>query len=236
MKRLVVFIMVFSAILFSQSITLDLQKKWSALRTFSATLEVQRAKTSKLLQIDPDYKYLFNARKTDIYFQAPHSLRIEGVPYGMLKVIYIINGSKYTVLVPGIHYKKQDDFKSVDRRTLSLDFGIIAPDFWGNYSLKVVRKTKTSIQIEAVPKDNTRKRTIWLNPGDFSLQKSVKYDSSGKIKVTYVFENYYKHPSGVVVPRKVKMFSPEGELIGEGEFKNIKINAQFPPNLFSPED
>lgn len=220
--------------LLSQSITNDIVKKWSSLKTYSATLEVKKAKTAKIQEMDPDYKYLFNARKTNIYYRAPHSLRIEGTPYGLLRVVYIINGGSYAVLIPGISYKKEENFKSVDQRVLSLDFGIIGPDFWENYSLKIVQRTQTSIQIEAVPKDNTRKREIWLNPNDLSLQKSVKYNSLGRVNVIYTFENHYKHSSGVVFPQKIKMFSPNGELIGEGEFKNLKINTPLSPNLFSP--
>lgn len=232
MKKFLIFLLP-AVILLSQSITNDIEKKWSVLKTFSATLEVKKAKTSKLSQMDPDYKYLFNARKTDIYYRAPHSLRIEGTPYGLLRVVYIVNGGSYSVWVPGIGYKKEDNFKSVDKRTLSLDFGIIGPDFWENYTLKVVQQSKTSIQLEAIPKDSERKRMLWLNPADLSLQKSVKYNSLGKVRVIYVFENHFKHSSGVTIPRKIKMFSPDGELVAEGEFKNIKINASLPPDLFS---
>lgn len=233
MRNLPVLAFILATILFAESITNELVKKWSSLQTFSATLEITKAKTSKLTEIDPDYKYLFNARKTKIYFSAPHSLRLEGTPYGMLKVIYIINGEKYAVIVPGIGYKKEENFKSIDRRTLSVDFGIISADFWDNYSLKVLKRSKTVLEIEAIPKDNTRKRVIWLNPDDLSLQKSIKYNSLGKINVIYTFENYYKHSSGIVVPRKIKMWSPQGELLAEGEFKNIKINTRLAPSLFS---
>ncbi len=232
MRKLAIFLTFFIVVL-SQSITNEIAKKWSALKTFSATLEVKKVKTAKLSQLDPDYKYLFNARKTNIYYQAPHSLRIEGTPYGVLRVVYIINGGGYTVLIPAIAFRKEENFKYIDQRTLSLDFGIIGPDFWENYSLKILQQTKTSIQIEAIPKDKSRKRVIWLNPSDLSLQKSVKYNSLGKVNVIYTFENHFKHPSGVVVPRKIKMFSPDGELVGEGEFKDIKINTPFSPNLFS---
>lgn len=232
MKKFAILLLA-SAVLFSQSIATDIQKKWSALKTFSATLELKEAKTSKLAQIDPDYKYFFNAKKTNIYYRAPYSLRLEGTPYLLLNVVYIINGDSYTVLAPGIKYKKEEKFKSIDKRTLTVDFGIIGPDLWDNYSLTVAQKTKTSIQIEAIPKDNTRKRMIWLNPNDLSLQKSSKYDSEGKVKIVYTFENHYKHSSGVAVPRKIKMLSPTGELLAEAELKDIKINTTLPANLFS---
>jgi len=233
MRKLAIFLL-FCLFLFPQSIKERIEEKWSSLKTYSATLVVKQAKTSKLTKLDPDYKYLFNARKTQIYFQAPHSLRLEGTPYGMLRVIYIINENKYLVWVPGIGYKKEDNFNGIDRKTLSLDFGIIGPDFWNDYDLKVVEETKNSLKIEATPKDNTRKRIIWINPNDFSLQKSWKMNSLGKLNVAYVFDNYFKDQSGVVIPRRIRMFSPDGELVAEGEFQNIKINSPLPQNLFSP--
>jgi len=233
MRKSLIFL-IYCVLLFSDSITKGIEKKWAPLKTFSATLEVTKVKTSKLTKMDPDYKYLFNARKTNIYYRAPDSLRLEGTPYGVLRVIYIVNGGNFAVLIPGLGYKKEDSFKAIDRRTLSLDFGIIGPDFLQNYTLKVVQSTKTSIQIEAIPKDNGRKRVIWLNPKDFSLLKCLKYNSLGKVSIIYTFENHFKHSSGIVIPRKMKLFAPDGELVAEGEFKNIRINEPLPPNLFSP--
>jgi outer membrane lipoprotein-sorting protein len=56
----------------------------------------------------------------------------------------------------------------------------------------------------------------------------------GKLNVAYVFDNHYKDQSGVVIPRRIRMYSPDGELVAEGEFQNIKINSSLPQNLFSP--
>ena len=232
--RKVALFLVFCIFLFPQTIKERIEERWSSLKTFSATLVVKNAKTSKLAKLDPDYKYLFNARKTQIYFQAPHSLRLEGTPYGMLRVVYIINSNRYAILVPGIGYKKEDNFKGIDRKILSLDFGILGPDFWNDYNIKVVEETKNSLKIEAIPKDNTRKRIIWINPNDLSLQKSWKLNSFGKLNVAYVFDNYYKDKTGVVIPRRIRMFAPDGELVAEGEFQNIKINSSLPEKLFSP--
>ena len=233
MRRFAIVFLV-SICLFPHSIKEKIEERWSSLKTFQAVLVVKQAKTSKLTQLDPDYKYLFNARKTSIYYQAPHFLRLEGTPYGLMRVIYIINSNRFIVLVPGIGYKKEDKFRSIDRKTLSMDFGIIGPDFWNDYSLKVVEETKNSLKIEATPKDNGRKRIIWLNPDDLAIQRSWKLNSLGRLNVSYVFDDFYKDPSGLVIPRRIKMFSPDGELVAEGEFQSIKINSPLPPNFFSP--
>ncbi len=220
-----------ACLIFAQPLEKRWEAKWASLKSFSATIVIKQM-SKELSDIDPNFQYAFRAKETHIYFRAPNMFRFEGKPYGFFWTVYIINGDGSVLNVPGLKLKRESQVEP-DKRVLSLDFGFVSSDVWQYFSLKVVGEDKDSLKIEATPKTGGRKRIFWLDKETLAVKKSWKFDSQGNLKVSYVFENFQKYSSSILIPKRMKVYSPQGKCVGIAEYKDIKINPSLPLDLFA---
>lgn len=225
------FLFLIASLIFAQPLEKRLEAKWAPLKSFSATIIIKQM-SKELSKIDPNFQYAFRAKETHFYFRAPNMFRFEGKPYGFFWTVYIINGDSSVINVPGLRLKRESQVEA-DKRVLSLDFGFVSSDVWQYFSLKVVGEDRHSLKIEATPKTGGRKRIFWLDKETLAVEKSWKFDSQGNLKVSYLFENFQKYPSGVFIPKRMKVYSPEGKCVGIVEYKDMKINPSLSLDLFA---
>lgn len=187
-----------------------------------------------LTKVDPKYAQLYEFKSVNIFIKVPDKIRFES-KLGMVKFEYIINGGKK--IVRSKVYSQTSDYSNDPAKLQSpFDVGLITPSLWQGRKVEIMddpdAKKNGEIKLKLSWMKGDMVHYAWIDAKDLWLKRFEKYDSKNNLQVKVVYSNPEKIGGIIWMPKKIELFSADGQKAGMTEFTSIKINSGIPDTLF----
>ena len=189
-----------------------------------------------LAKVEPTYARLYDFNTANILFKPPDKMRMES-KLGMVRVEYIINGSKKILRAPMLKVNKVEDFTGDPAKLHdAFDLGLITPGLWRNRRVEVLdapeAQAKGEIKLRLRWAKGDMILLAWIDAENLWLKRFEKRDPENKLQVRMVYSDAKRVGDIIWVPAKAEMFTSDGEKAGTTQFTDMKVNTQLADSLF----
>lgn len=215
----------------------------STLKDFSANMHLVSYNADAGRQINKDFGTIYDwMRKSHgdllLRFRVPDMMRIDG-RFGASTGTYIVNEVHQDIkLGIGLHFTTNLADAPGKRKTL-LDAGLLSNDYLSYTEAKFMGARPYDGHICAVfdvsykdKAEDTSHRLIWINPETKVTEKREEYSQDGKLRSIWYYRDTKEIEPGVWMPTLIEIDDNTGQLAGETEYKNMKVNIPMPLSLF----
>ena len=189
-----------------------------------------------LSKVEPAYARLYDFKTANVLFKPPDKLRMES-KLGMVRVEYIINGSKKILRAPKLKVNKIDDFTGDPAKLQdALDLGLITPGLWRNRRIEVLDDPEADgngeIKLRLYWSKGDMIYLAWIDADNLWLKRFEKRDPQNNLQVRMIYSNPQKVGGVIWIPAKAEMFTGDGEKAGATQFTDMKVNTGLSDSLF----
>lgn len=212
----------------------------SALRDVRATIVVEQKNDAALREIDEDAPKGYNIKRTQVSLKEPDKVRVEG-KYGLLGVMYVINGDRKMRTLPGLRVRKVKNIANrPGERYTALDLGTLTPGLVAQLESKFVRyETRGSkklavfrVTFKGEP-GGGRPNLLFVDPTTRTVvERHVLFRTREQVKRRIVYLNPMRYTDNVWLPTRVEVYSPTGKLAAVTRAEEVQVNSGLPDSLF----
>jgi outer membrane lipoprotein-sorting protein len=218
----------------AQAAAPDLPALSSPIRSFTSTMTVQQVNMNELTKIRKDYAQSYRVKTSNIKYQYPDRVKIDG-NVGPMSVIYVIDGDTKHIKYGPLRQTKNLVNDPGQKQGL-LDFGVLTTDQLNDYNWRYLRQEGPLHVYEMRfknPRDASR-RIVWVDPQrKVVVRRHIfhqKRDNDLKMELRH--EGIKQVAPGIWFPTIVKVYNSEGKLGATSLISNITVNKPIPASAF----
>ncbi len=190
-----------------------------------ARVQVVLAEQSELEKISRDFGMMYRLRDLNMRYKDPDKLRMEGRVGTM-----IVNGCTRYFHVPQLRLKKKDELTEEASRRYSLfELGILSRHVLSAVQSRFLREERLDgvphYLFEIVYRGDVADRfRVWIDPKARVVRKREWYDSSGKLRATFLYQEIREASPGLWIPSRLEIRNQEGAVAGITTYSELKVN------------
>ncbi len=210
---------------------------------FSAYMHLVKYDAAAGRRINKDFGLIYEWMKKShsdllLRFRLPDMMRIDG-RFGAATGIYIVNSTMQDVrLSVGLNVKT-DLSKTPGKRKTLLDMGLLSEDYLSYteaqfmgarpYDGKMCAVFRISYRDKSL---DTSHRLVWIDPETKITVKREEYSQQGKLRSIWYYRKAKEVAPNLWMPSIIEIDDNLGNLAGETEYRNVKVNIPMPLDLF----
>jgi hypothetical protein len=209
------------------------------LKDLTASIKVINRNDAELKKIGKGYVDVYKLSSQQLMAREPGQVRFQA-KRGILGVRRITSGGQQLFEVPGLGHRKVDDVTKKPGKADSItDLGVITPSWLRKVNSQWLRTEnrggKTLHVFETSYKDDTAyRRTLVMDPATRTMVEVIsehRERSQPGFKKRFVF-SAPKQISGVWIPTRCDLYSPDNRLAASMQYDDIKVNTGLQDSLF----
>ncbi len=210
---------------------------------FSANMHLVKYDAAAGRRINKDFGLIYEWMKKShsdllLRFKLPDMMRIDG-RFGAATGIYIVNSTSQDVrLSLGLNVRT-DLSKTPGKRKTLLDMGLLSEDYLGYTEAQFMGARPFNGKMCAVfsvsyrnKSLDTSHRLVWIDPETKITVKREEFSQDGKLRSIWYYRNAKEVAPNLWMPSIIEIDDNEGNLAGETEYRNVKVNIPMSASLF----
>ncbi len=219
----------------------DIAKLASPLVDLEATIRVTKFDSAELEKIGADFKTTYSLRNLTLQYKQPDKIRLEGRSQTRGGALLIMNGSMRYYEVPKLRLRKSENLEAhPGRRQSLLEYaGLLSPGTLQFMDGKLLREEKLDdhkfvvYEMRFLGDEKNSFYRIWIDRQTLVTIKREWFDSTGKLRATFLYTDVQEIAPGIWLPTRVEVRNADGLAAAVLSVSGIKPNQGLSDEPFA---